>query len=171
MINIKSLRNKTGLSQKEFAEKYKISVRTLQQWEQGISKPLDSLIFLINKDINNVSNLRNMYKHSRTKYKVCIEKPFKNIEMIYPIQQRKVKAIIDDLKKDKQVLKIIVFGSSTTDRCHIGSDVDIYFESMNSETKLNKVYDFEYDLWNNNTVDERLKNEINKKGVIVYERN
>lgn len=171
MNKIKTLRKKLGLSQAEFAKRYKLSVRTLQQWEQGISEPLDSLIMLIERDINGVSNLRYEYKHSNSGYKVCIDNAFKNCNKIYPIQQRKVQTIINDLKKDKNVIKIVVFGSSVTDRCHIGSDVDIYFESMNENIKLKDVYDFRYDLWNNYTVDKRLKNEIDSKGVIVYERN
>ena len=36
MNDIKQLRQRTGLSQSKFAQKYNISVRTLQQWEQGI---------------------------------------------------------------------------------------------------------------------------------------
>ena len=36
---IKELRKKTGLSQSKFSAKFGIPVRTLQQWEQGISAP------------------------------------------------------------------------------------------------------------------------------------
>ena len=41
---IKELRKKTGLSQSKFSAKFGIPVRTLQQWEQGISAPLEYLI-------------------------------------------------------------------------------------------------------------------------------
>ncbi len=41
---IKELRKKTGLSQSKFAAKFEIPVRTLQQWEQGISAPPEYLI-------------------------------------------------------------------------------------------------------------------------------
>lgn len=41
---IKELRKNTGLSQSKFAAKFGIPVRTLQQWEQGISAPPDYLI-------------------------------------------------------------------------------------------------------------------------------
>ncbi len=41
---IKELRKKTGLSQSRFAAKFEIPVRTLQQWEQGISAPPKYLI-------------------------------------------------------------------------------------------------------------------------------
>ncbi|MDT3844561.1 MAG: helix-turn-helix domain-containing protein [Bacillota bacterium] len=41
---IKELRKKTGLSQSKFSAKFGIPVRTLQQWEQGISSPPEYLI-------------------------------------------------------------------------------------------------------------------------------
>ncbi len=41
---IKQLRNSTGLSQSKFSAKFGIPVRTLQQWEQGISAPPEYLI-------------------------------------------------------------------------------------------------------------------------------
>ncbi|MBR4341425.1 MAG: helix-turn-helix domain-containing protein [Lachnospiraceae bacterium] len=36
---IKELRKKTELSQSKFSAQFGITVRTLQQWEQGISAP------------------------------------------------------------------------------------------------------------------------------------
>ena len=171
MKDIKDLRKKTGLSQKEFADKYNLSVRTLQQWEQGISRPLDSLLYLISKDVENNSNLRSLYNPKSTnKWKICIDNPFMNCEKIYPIQQKKVAKLLNDLSSNNKVHKIIIFGSSTTDRCHIGSDIDIYIES-DSDVQTKDVYDFEYDLWSNHTADDRLKKEIYDKGVIVYEQN
>ena len=41
---IKELRKKTGLSQSKFSVKFGIPVRTLQQWEQGISAPPEYLV-------------------------------------------------------------------------------------------------------------------------------
>ena len=41
---IKELRKETGLSQSKFSAKFGIPVRTLQQWEQGISAPPEYLI-------------------------------------------------------------------------------------------------------------------------------
>lgn len=168
MNKIVDLRRKTGLSQKQFSNKYNLSVRTLQQWEQGISKPIDSLTILISKDIDNSYGLRNKYKPNNiNKWKICVKKPFKNFDRIYPIQQRKVSCLINDLIKNNKIDKIIIFGSSITDRCHISSDVDIYAES-DDDVSLSNSYDFKYDLWTNKTVDERLKKEIYSKGVVVY---
>lgn len=171
-MEIKQLRKKSGLSQSEFAKKYNLSVRTLQQWEQGISKPLSSLVTLIQKDIEQNSNLRYQYNHNNeNKWRICIDEPFLNCDKVYPLQQNKVKKLIIDLSANKQVLKIIVFGSSVTNRCHIGSDVDIYVESEKQDINTKDVYDFEYDLWTNYSADKRLISEIEKKGVVVYARN
>ncbi|MBR5348677.1 MAG: helix-turn-helix domain-containing protein [Lachnospiraceae bacterium] len=41
---IKELRKETGLSQSKFSAKFGIPVRTLQQWEQGISAPPEYLV-------------------------------------------------------------------------------------------------------------------------------
>ena len=41
---IKKLRKRTGLSQSKFSAKFGIPVRTLQQWEQGISAPPEYLV-------------------------------------------------------------------------------------------------------------------------------
>jgi antitoxin HicB len=38
-LDVRTVRARTGLSQAEFARRYRFSVRTLQDWEQGRSKP------------------------------------------------------------------------------------------------------------------------------------
>jgi putative transcriptional regulator len=45
--NVKAIRTKLGLSQREFARRFSISQRTLQQWEQGRSKPDQSARILL----------------------------------------------------------------------------------------------------------------------------
>ena len=74
------------------------------------------------------------------------------------------------LKNNDNVIKIIVFGSSVTSKCHAGSDVDFYVEVKEDKRIITDYLDFLYDLWTNYTVDENMKKEIFKKGVVVYER-
>lgn len=105
-----------------------------------------------------------------TQYKVVVDDPFKNCEYIYPIQQRKVKEFVDYFKINKNVRSIMIFGSSVTERCHSGSDVDIYVTLDKNEKIIDKYFDFVYDLWTNFTVDKDLKEEIFKTGVLVYEQ-
>ena len=47
---IKEIRHKLGLTQKQFAEKLDVSIRTLQHWEQGTRNPnkwVQKKIFLL----------------------------------------------------------------------------------------------------------------------------
>lgn len=105
----------------------------------------------------------------RKKWKICTEY-FNNCEFIYPTQQKKVKKMLDYLSSNPNVKSITLFGSSITPNCTIDSDIDIYVEIKNNEKLINQYFDFSYDLWTNYTIDERMLEEINKKGLIVYEQ-
>lgn len=59
---IKELRESLGLSQSKFAEKFYLSVRTLQNWEQGYRETPEYVIKLIEKIIE--SEVKNM-KHRK----------------------------------------------------------------------------------------------------------
>lgn len=48
---LKKLRLNMGLSQKEFADKYKINIRTLQDWELGRHEPPPYAFYLITRII------------------------------------------------------------------------------------------------------------------------
>lgn len=51
MKNIKELRTKSGLTQKEFGEKYNIPLRTIQKWERNGSTPPDYVISLVENNM------------------------------------------------------------------------------------------------------------------------
>lgn len=44
---IKALRTKLGLSQSKFAKQFRLSIRTLQKWEQGDTRPETSATLLL----------------------------------------------------------------------------------------------------------------------------
>ena len=46
---LRNIRNKTGLSQATFSEKFRIPVRTYEQWETGSRKPPDYVIWMIER--------------------------------------------------------------------------------------------------------------------------
>lgn len=46
-MNIKQLREVTGLTQKKFSERFKIPLRTVQNWESGTNAPADYIPRLI----------------------------------------------------------------------------------------------------------------------------
>ena len=107
----------------------------------------------------------------KKEWRVCIQDPFKNCEKIYPIQQKKVKQMINNIKEDSNVEKIVVFGSSVQDTCHTGSDVDFYIVlKQDQKITFKETLSLMYDIWTNYTVDSRMYEEITKKGVTVYER-
>ena len=107
----------------------------------------------------------------KKEWRVCIQYPFENCEKIYPIQQKKVKQMINNIKEDSNVEKIVVFGSSVQDTCHMGSDVDFYIVlKQDQKITFKETLSFMYDIWTNYTVDSRMYEEITKKGVTVYER-
>lgn len=97
---------------------------------------------------------------------------FMNVEKIHPLKQKQVFQLINVLKKKENVKKIIIFGSSVTNNCHSGSDLDFYVELSNEVDLKKDIISVGYDLdyWNNYMVDERLLNEIKKNGVLVYEK-
>lgn len=99
-------------------------------------------------------------------------KPYKNINRIFPTKQKDVGEMVEVCKKDENIQKVIVFGSSVTPLCNPWSDIDIYFEmkeprsnfpSTGSRTAI-------FDKWDNFSVDDDLMHEIATKGVVVYER-
>lgn len=48
-MSIKELRDRTGLTQVKFAEKFHIALHTLQSWEQGWSKPKPCVQYMIER--------------------------------------------------------------------------------------------------------------------------
>ena len=100
-------------------------------------------------------------------YNICIDNPFPNCEKIYPIQQKKVRELLDSLDYDN-VISVKIFGSSVNDQCHVGSDVDVYLELKEQKYPVLRTLHYAYDIWSNFTVDDRLYKEIQKRGVFVY---
>ena len=50
-MTIKELREKTNLTQKEFAEKYHFTLRQVQTWEQGYRETPECILYLLNQVI------------------------------------------------------------------------------------------------------------------------
>lgn len=174
-MSVAAIRKKCGLSQSAFAGEFGIPVRTLQQWEQGKSAPAPYVLSMLEDRVREFllkkGRAAETQRHSvpeKHRWKVCIDEPFENCDRVYPIQQRKVRELLDDIVRDDAVTQVIVFGSSVTSRCHMGSDVDVFVQMDKKGNPARDLHDFEYDLWTNFTVDERLMREIREKGVVVY---
>ncbi len=96
--------------------------------------------------------------------------PFKNINKIFPTQQKDIKEMIDVCKQDPNITKITVFGSSVTSLCNPWSDIDIYFEFKKEPKRYPTTgsHTAIFDKWDNFSVDDNLLAEIKKKGIVVY---
>lgn len=103
-------------------------------------------------------------------FRKVIKEDFKNADRIYPIQQHKVYEFIQMVKNNPNVIRLTVFGSSVTDRCHTGSDVDFYADLKKDDRIETQYMPFLYDIWTNFTVSDNMKREIDRKGVVVYEK-
>ena len=170
--DIKELRERLELSQSEFAKKYGIPIRTLQKWEQHVAEPLTYLVSLLQDDIDieeyiNVSKY--FIKPSNT-FKVVRKKKFKNIDHIHPIQQENIERILEVLKTFNSVKKVVVFGSSVTSRCTYDSDIDLYVELTKDENVKKYNIETPVDFWTNYNVEPSIMEEINRTGVVVYDR-
>lgn len=103
-------------------------------------------------------------------WKVFIADPFMNCNKIHPLQQKKVRTLLDALDMT-HIKSVDIFGSSITMRCHNGSDVDIYITlDENADHLIKKYLPYKYDIWTNYTVDDRLYDEIKKHCVTVYRK-
>lgn len=49
MESVKELREKTGLSQSQFAAEYKFSIKQLQSWEQGWRNTPECILYLLGR--------------------------------------------------------------------------------------------------------------------------
>lgn len=172
MNNIKELRKTKRMSQSEFADFFGIPLRTVQKWEQQVNDPLPYLMSLIQEEIileQYIDVTKYMIK-PKNEFKRVIKGNFKNINHIHPLQQHRVEEIIKALEEITEVNKIVVFGSSTTYKCNYESDIDLYVELDKDINAKKYDVDCPVDYWTNFTVSKEMLAEINKKGVVVYDR-
>lgn len=106
-------------------------------------------------------------------WNICIPNPFMNAELIFPTKQVDVRDIINVVENDRNILKVIIFGSSVTSACNPWSDVDVYYEMLNESYRPCIFTESSIDGWTNFDIPkgEKLLDEIKEKGVLVYERN
>lgn len=171
-MEIKELRKELKMTQKEFAERFNIPLRTIQKWEQHDSEPASYLIELIKVEvmIDKYADVSRFIRKPQTRFRITNKRPFLNNEMIHPIHQNDVEKLIEEIKQYVEVQKIVIFGSSTEERCNYDSDIDIYVE-LSKDVNVKKLnIETPVDFWTNFTIEPQMLDEINKKGVTVYAR-
>ena len=106
----------------------------------------------------------------RPSFKQVIDRPFLGIEHVHPLQQRKVRELVDHFSENPDIKRVILFGSSVEENCNIDSDIDIYIESACYDNLLKKAFHFPIDRITPDMLSESLRKEIKRHGVVIYER-
>lgn len=102
----------------------------------------------------------------------------KNLEKVSGIKRKQVMECVDIVSKYPIIKKMIIFGSSVSDRCTEQSDVDICFDIDGStrgielyslSRDVRKACEYKCDILTYGKLKGRVKDEIDSKGVTVYE--
>lgn len=97
---------------------------------------------------------------------------FKYANRVHPLMQKRVAMLLDALRKDSNINRVVLFGSSLEFRCSSYSDIDLYIEKSDTQKKLPPLPDLdcEVDIITNLPPESRLYREIDKTGLLLYER-
>lgn len=117
-----------------------------------------------------------MYNHFERawNFEVLIPTDVENINRVHPLKQRDIVCIVQKLRREQEILRIVVFGSSVEFRCSSRSDIDLYIETSDPDFKIVLPYDeliSEVDVVRDLDHNTRLFQEIERTGIIVFERN
>lgn len=101
----------------------------------------------------------------------------KTLSLINEIKREQVVSCINVVSKYKFVKRLIVFGSSVTDYCTEESDIDLCIDMEGStigmhtfylDTDLCKACNYNCDILTYHKLSGRIKEEIDNKGIVVY---
>ena len=97
---------------------------------------------------------------------------FENANRVHPLMQNRIEVLIQTLHKDRNIKRLILYGSSLEFRCNSNSDIDIYIEKYDKEKKLDQFPDLdcEIDIVTNLSPDSKLYKEIDATGLVLFER-
>lgn len=97
---------------------------------------------------------------------------FPDANRIHPLMQGRVEKLIRGLEKDKNIRRVIVFGSALEFRCGSASDIDVYIEKYDADKKLAHLpeLDCEIDIITNLQSDNKLYQKIEQTGLVLLER-
>ena len=102
------------------------------------------------------------------------------LKYVFPTKQEDARRAVGIAERDSRIARLIVFGSAVTDRCGQTSDLDIAVDAPGvSEDDFAKIargfwkaIPSEFDIVDyNNIRSDLLKNEIDKKVIVIYAGN
>ena len=156
-------------------------IRTIENIAKALNISIEVLLnMLTNKNIP-LSNSWEENKNKKFYFPIIVQNNNYECNRIHPLKQKVVSDIYDYIKGKKEIQKVIIFGSSVNIRCNKKSDIDIAIELKDSyytrviqneiSESIQEICEYNSDiLWLNkieqNTI---LYNNINKKGVVIYE--
>ena len=101
-----------------------------------------------------------------------------NIDKINYIKRAQVTMCVDIVKTLPRIKRMIIFGSGVTDHCYEDSDLDICLDIEGStrgmdlfevSKNISKACDYNCDMLTYGKLSGKIKDEIDNKGVVVYE--
>lgn len=116
----------------------------------------------------------NMNLHFKNKYE---NETVKNITRIHPLKQKNVIDICVNTEIIDFCMEIIVFGSASSMKCNICSDLDIMVklkeDTLENRNKVSNeigiLTNWNYDIiYYNDLEDNKIREEIDSKGVLVW---
>ena len=133
-MEVKTLRQMTGLTQKEFCARYQIPLKTLQNWEADESLPSarkcpQYVVFLLEKAV-------------RTDFKVARNMLDANIDErhLMAIEEAKIKIRKSPLAK--YVRDVMLYGSTARGKARHNSDIDLLMILDNDLKKNRKAHEW-----------------------------
>lgn len=98
---------------------------------------------------------------------------FTNAQYIHPLKQQLVQSYTACFDQDFNIKAAIIFGSSVEFRCNSFSDLDICLERYDPEKGFRNYpqdYMEETDIVYLDAIGTRLRQEIEQKGIVVFDR-
>lgn len=97
---------------------------------------------------------------------------FPNANRVHPLMQRRINKLIQHIYKDKNIRRLVLYGSSLDFRCNSNSDIDLYIEKYDKKKKLETLPDLdcEVDIITNLSPESKLYQEIDRTGLLLIER-
>jgi predicted nucleotidyltransferase len=92
------------------------------------------------------------------------------MKYIHPLKQLDLYYILEAWKDDDNINRVVVFGSSVSDRCHSGSDIDLYLELKDNEKPPKLPYDkiiSDVDMIINVKQTDSIWKAIDRDGIVV----
>ena len=156
-------------------------IKTIENISKALNISIELLLDILNNKQVKLSNSWEENKNKKFYFPIIVNNDNYECNRIHPLMQKMVNKIYNFVSNTYEIEKVIIFGSSINIRCNRNSDIDIAVkiksESFNRNVQNNiseqiqEITEYNSDIIWLNTIDQNTKlfNNINTKGVIIYE--